>query len=215
MQWLKKVWLKTKYYLLFLYLSPKIYGKSQNSLKVGSLSLLRWSYIKFENNASNNKVIIGKNVIGRNLSIVFRGNNNTLVIEDNVKWSGHILFHCTNRTVHIGKNSTAKNVYILARENDVFIGENCMFSRGIEVRATDVHKIYDINTNEQLNKPSDVVIGNHVWVAAKVTISKGALIANGSVIGANSFVNKKFTQSNCVIAGSPAKIVRKNIRWKR
>lgn len=204
-----------RYYLLLLYLTPKIYGKNKNSLQVGQLLLKGRSYIKFEKKSSHNKVIIGDNVTFKSLRVIFRGNYNTLVIEDNVNWGGDILIHDNNRTVRIGKNSTSKNVYLLSRDNDVSIGENCMFSRGIEIRATDVHKIYDLQSNKQLNKPSDVVIGNYVWVAAKVTISKGALIADGSVVGANSFVNKKFTQSNCVIAGSPAKIVKESIRWKR
>lgn len=44
--------------------------------------------------------------------------------------------------------------------------------------------------------------------------TRGGVIPDGCVIGANSFVTKKFYESNCMIAGTPARIIKKNIRWE-
>ena len=103
----------------------------------------------------------------------------------------------------------------MARDANVHIGSDCMLSRKIEIRSSDVHKIYDRDNGKRLNPAGDIIISNHVWIAAKAILSKGVRISSGSIIGAASFVNKTFTEDNVIIAGSPAKIVKRNIRWKR
>lgn len=164
----------------------------------------------------DNQVKIGKNFQAKKLTVVFEGRNNQLVIGDNVKWSGLILIVGQNRKVVIGDNSTAMGVRLLSRDCDVLIGSNCMFSREIEIRSTDVHKIYDLESGERLNLANKVLeISDHVWIGARALISKNVTIPKGSVIGAGSFVNKRFDQENTVIAGVPAKVVRENIRWER
>lgn len=120
-----------------------------------------------------------------------------------------------NREVIIGDNSTSGSTYILSRHANVYIGQDCMLSREIEIRSSDVHKIYDKDTNKRINHASDVIIADNVWIAARFIISKGSTIPKGSVIGAASFVNKMFNEEHCVIAGSPAKVVKRNIRWER
>ena len=61
--------------------------------------------------------------------------------------------------------------------------------------------------------PQDVILEDDVWIMSRVTILKGSYIAKGSAVAANSLVNKKFTQNNILIAGSPAKILKENIKW--
>ena len=91
-----------------------------------------------------------------------------------------------------------------------------MISRGIEIRATDVSKGYDIDTNARVNNArSNVILGDPIWVAANVTISKNISIANGCIIAAGAFVNKPVETPNYMIAGTPAKIIRQNVRWER
>lgn len=171
--------------------------------------------INFWRNSADNVVKLGNGIYCSSLKIVFKGNNNTLIIGDNVRFTGRILIVGKNRTVTIGDNTTAQGVYILSRDEDVTIGSDCMFSREIEIRATDVHKIYDLDTGERVNYAEPVLIGDKVWIAARAIVSKGATVPDGCVVGAASFVNKKFEQQNAIIAGIPAKLVRENIRWER
>lgn len=171
--------------------------------------------INFWRRSGRNTIEIGDNFTCNNVKITFKGNGSKLIIGNNVRITADILIVGDNRTVIIGDNTTMQGVYILSRQTDVRIGANCMFSREIEVRSTDVHKIYDLESGEQINLPGDVAIGDSVWVAARAFISKGASIPNGCVVGGGSFVNKAFDVENAIIAGSPAKIVKRNIRWER
>lgn len=54
----------------------------------------------------------------------------------------------------------------------------------------------------------DVVIGNDVWIGYKATILSGVTIGDGSVVGAHSLVTKDVPPYT-IVAGNPAKIVRK------
>jgi serine O-acetyltransferase len=49
------------------------------------------------------------------------------------------------------------------------------------------------------------VIGDNVVVEPGAVISGGISLADGIVVGANSFVNKSFSEKNITIAGAPAR----------
>ncbi|MDG9730413.1 acyltransferase [Ignatzschineria sp. RMDPL8A] len=194
----------------------KIKGNiSDNHFSVSTIETKGLNEIHFWRKSENNTLIIEEGCSFNKLKIVFKGNNNKLIIGANVRWTGHILVVGNNRLVTIGEGTTAQGVYILSRDEDVIIGKNCMFSREIEIRSTDVHKIYDLDTGERINPAKKVIIGDNVWIGARVIVSKGANIPNGCVIGASSFVNKKFETCNVIIAGTPAKVVKNNIIWER
>jgi acetyltransferase-like isoleucine patch superfamily enzyme len=48
-----------------------------------------------------------------------------------------------------------------------------------------------------------------VWIAANTTILKGTKICDNTVVASNSLLNKEFQEGNCIIAGSPAKVVKR------
>ena len=164
----------------------------------------------------DNQITIGKQGKFNKLKIDINGNHNKVIIEEHVKFSGHLIIVGEHLHIHIGAQTTAIDCYILARDKSVTIGKSCMISRGIEIRATDVHKVYDIASDMRLNPAhSDVVLGDHIWIAANVTVSKNVSIASGCIIAAGAFVNKPVITPNCMVAGSPAKIIRQNVRWER
>ena len=164
----------------------------------------------------DNQINIGEHGKFNKLKIDINGSHNRITIGEKVKFSGQLLIVGNHLHIHIGNHTTAIDCYILARDKSVTIGESCMISRGIEIRATDVHKVYDIDTNARVNNAhSDVILGDHIWVAANVTISKNVSIASGCIIAAGAFVNKPVETPNCMVAGTPAKIIRQNVRWER
>ncbi len=66
----------------------------------------------------------------------------------------------------------------------------------------------------RLNKSMDVKIGEHVWIGQRVYIGKGVQIGNNNIIGYGAIVTKSFNNSNNVIAGVPAKIVKGGVDWR-
>ena len=44
---------------------------------------------------------------------------------------------------------------------------------------------------------------------------KGVTVKDNCVIGSSSLVNNSFEESNVIIAGVPAKIIKRNIEWSR
>ena len=107
------------------------------------------------------------------------------------------------------------NISLYGKHRKIKIGDDCMFSWKTYVWTADGHFIYDKKSGNRLNLEKDVVIGDHVWVGRHASVHKGAKVPNGCIVGANSFVTKTFREKNVILAGAPAKIVRRNIRWER
>ena len=54
-----------------------------------------------------------------------------------------------------------------------------------------------------------IIIGRNCWIGAGSVILSGVVLGDKTIVGANSVVNKSFDEGNVVIAGVPAKIIRK------
>ncbi|WP_428044833.1 acyltransferase [Candidatus Avelusimicrobium fimicolum] len=174
-------------------------------------------------------LILGKgNIIPfvpKGVQIEIYGDNNKVEIDPSVKtWNGHIVIGNpgTNTPTHnclvrIGKNSDSNGVWIdLLEDNSaVIIGNNCMLSWNIHIFASDFHTIYDAKTKKLLNWGKEIIIGDNVWVAMDCTVLKNSFIAKNCVVGASAVVAGKFTEENCVIAGNPAKVVKRGVAWDR
>lgn len=85
---------------------------------------------------------------------------------------------------------------------------------GWESRFRDSNGHQTFCEGRALDITSPVYIGNHVWVGAYADILKGARIQDGSIVGYRSLVIHAFEEKNALIAGSPAKLIRKNADWK-
>lgn len=119
-----------------------------------------------------------------------------------------------NIVIGRGMTSTGKiNIDLCNSSGDVIIGENCLFSWGIAIRTGDYHAVMERGTHNVINLNRSVHIGNHVWVGSDVTILKGTTIPDNCVVGANATVAKQFTETNCAIAGNPARVIKTNIDW--
>ena len=106
------------------------------------------------------------------------------------------------------------NVSLVAGECDskILVGSDCLFS-DVVANTTDSHCLYDLESGERINKPKNILIGNHCWLGKDVTLSKGANIADNTIVAQKSLVTHSFTESNIVIGGVPADVIRTQVGW--
>ncbi len=168
---------------------------------------------------NNNEILIELPSKFINTAIVMNGDENYCAIKaTRHRYVRHTTFGMENggKITFGGGISVYRNLNVVAKAGKrVDIGDECMFARDIIVRNDDGHTIIDATTKDIINAPENIKIADKVWVGTRAMILKGSEIPEGSVVGAMSLVNKKFTEKNIIIAGVPAKKVRENIIWDR
>lgn len=102
---------------------------------------------------------------------------------------------------------------------DVFINSCCNFQDQGGIIIGDGSQIGHKVTLATLNHgiapkdrgalyPAPIIIGKNVWIGAAVTVVPGVTIGDNSIIGAGSVVTKDVS-ANTIVAGVPAKVIRK------
>lgn len=116
----------------------------------------------------------------------------------------------------IGKNFSCNRNCFISSDHLIEIGEDAMFGWNVHIRTSDGHPIYNLqDMSHRINNNKTVKIGSHVWIASNVDILKGAGVPDNCIVGFRSCVTHSFTETNCVIVGCPAKVVKRNITWSR
>lgn len=160
---------------------------------------------------NNNEILIELPSKFINTAIVMNGDENYCAIKaTRHRYVRHTTFGMENggKITFGGGISVYRNLNVVAKAGKrVDIGDECMFARDIIVRNDDGHTIIDATTKDIINAPENIKIADKVWVGTRAMILKGSEIPEGSVVGAMSLVNKKFTEKNIIIAGVPAKKV--------
>jgi acetyltransferase-like isoleucine patch superfamily enzyme len=86
----------------------------------------------------------------------------------------------------------------------VRIGARCAIGNMALVMDTDFHSIHDHTVAPE---PKPVIIGDDVWLAARVTVLKGVTIGQGAVVAAGAVVTKD-VPAYTLVGGVPAKVIR-------
>ena len=148
-----------------------------------------------------------------NFCLHMYGNYNTFEFGELVGGEWNATAYGNQNLMRVGNRTTCGKFSVALHSNQFIIGNDCMISSEEEL-WTDGHSVIDVKTREVLNKPiSPIIIGNHVWLGRRVTLTKGAQIPDDCIVGIGSIVTKKFIEPHCVIAGNPAKIVRTGVSW--
>lgn len=112
----------------------------------------------------------------------------------------------------LGENSSiAQNCSISGETVGVFIGENVMIAPGVVIVAFN-HGFdrLDIPMLNQQNIEKAIYIEDDVWIGANATVTCGVTIGKGSIVGANSMVNKD-VEPYSIVGGVPAKLIKSRI----
>ena len=91
----------------------------------------------------------------------------------------------------------------------ISIGNDVMIGRNVIIYDSDFHALNDRSVSEE------VVIGDHVWIAANAVALKGVHIGNGSVIAAGTIVKENVPEYVVIGSETKQKILSENANWKR
>lgn len=197
--------------------------------------------VAYQDDAGNRVIYEGAALPKASISIEFRGKNNTLRVAPGAKIVDLAIdFSGDDGTVDVGTTSKSRagirfsarlghessfvvgenvgfenRAFVRASEGaEVIIGEDCMLAANIELRADDTHAIYDVRTGKRANPSRSIHIGEHVWLGKNAVVMGGVTIGNGAVVGFRSVVTRSIP-NNCVAAGVPARVVRRDVAWER
>ena len=110
-----------------------------------------------------------------------------------------------------GKNiKIGKNVFINAcckfqDQGGIEIGNGVLIGHNVTLATLNHDERPEFRQNIY---PKPIKIGDNVWIGSNATILQGVTIGNGAIIGANAVVTKDVPK-NTIVAGVPAKIIRK------
>jgi acetyltransferase-like isoleucine patch superfamily enzyme len=114
-------------------------------------------------------------------------------------------------TLSIGARSYFSPNTTIVAMNSISIGEDCAISWDVQLLDEDFHEV--IVDGEVRPTSGPISIGNHVWIGSRATILKGAVIPDDTAVAAGAVVSGQFTEPGTVLAGCPARMVRKNVVW--
>ncbi len=94
----------------------------------------------------------------------------------------------------------------------ISIGRDCAISWNTNILDGNGHQL----TVDGVPRPSPapVAIGDGVWVGAGAFILSGVTIGSGAVVGAGSIVTKD-VPDRAIVAGNPARVIGKNVKWEK
>lgn len=86
----------------------------------------------------------------------------------------------------------------------IYIGDYTMIAANVGIISAN-HDVYD----HRKHLAGEVRLGKYCWIGMNSMILPGSNLGDFTVVAAGSVVNKPFLDGHCVIAGSPAKVIRK------
>lgn len=176
------------------------------------------------------KVEYGKNLLLRGVPVIINKSGAKLKIGNNVTIKSNflsnlvglysrsiIITRTSGAVIEIGDNVGISGTTIYAR-NGIYIGDNTAIGGNCKILDNDFHPIdsgerlrllQDMHGGDSELIPScEIHIGKNCFVGCNSIILKGTILGDGCVVGAGAVVTGKF-EDNCVIAGNPAKMIKK------
>ena len=108
--------------------------------------------------------------------------------------------------VHFSRNCHIGAIQKVVIEDNVLLGSNVLINDHSHGETFDFSKP---RHQLPLYSKGDILIGANTWIGDNAIILSGVHIGKNCVIGANAVVTKSFDEEGLVIAGNPARIVKR------
>lgn len=115
---------------------------------------------------------------------------------------------CLSGELRIGARTIFGHHCTLAARDSLVIGADCLIAEMVSIRDHD-HRFddYEIPMREQGASSAPVRIGDNVWLAARVVVTKGVTIGDGAIVGAGAVVTRDIPPG-AIAVGVPARVVK-------
>lgn len=148
-----------------------------------------------------------------------------LDVRGNLSFNGSFYIGCgstirveENACLRIGKQSRFGAQSLIFCEKTITVGNQVEGSWRCQIMDTDRHKIEDMNSGVILEESKPVTIGDNVWIGNSVTINKGTVIPNNTIVASVSLCNKDYSSEGeyNVLGGVPVHVLSRNKKriWK-
>ena len=93
--------------------------------------------------------------------------------------------------------------------NGIIFGKNVWIGPHVCI----ISQNHDTADYRRFIKQPGIVISDDCWIGAGAIILPGVHLAKHTIVGAGAVVTKSFSDENCVVAGNPAKVIKKIGRY--
>lgn len=117
--------------------------------------------------------------------------------------------------ITIGPRSLINTSVFIGASFGISIGADALIAEHVTIRDADhVTNDHRVAFNRQGMDGGKIVIGDSVWLGAKVTVAKCVTIGSLSVVGANSVVTRSLDAGGRYV-GAPARLIDANNKFMR
>lgn len=196
--------------LLYFYYYNVFSSKVKTNLMAGDIFVPRNTKVRLGENASIE--VHGFCIIDgyRQKSFVHVGNGGRLILDHNSIGRGSTISVEDGASVSVGYMTFMESGIIIHARTGVCIGEFSMIDDDVRIDDTNKEILYFDEAN---STDSQIRIGTHVLLN-KGCIVKGSSILNDETIVSEYSVVKDVFPPRTLLAGNPAKEIKKNINWK-
>lgn len=138
---------------------------------------------------------LGRFFLGRNRGIPFLVSPNiTIANYKNIEFDIDDIY-----------NFMGSGSYFQAWDAKIVIGKGTWIAQNVGL-ITSNHDLEDLSKR---GKSGDIVLGKNCWIGMNAVILPGVHLGEHTIVGAGAVVTRSFEEGHCVIAGNPAKLIKK------
>ncbi len=157
---------------------------------------------------TNTNIVIGKSTYVSPTTLIEDRNGGTIRIGEKCEILDGVLILSYGGAIEIGDNCSINPYTIIYGHGGVKIGNNVLIAAATMIVPNNHNfQLKDKTIIEQGCTAKGIIIEEDVWIGHGCSLLDGITVSKGTVVAAGSVVNKS-TEPYSVIAGIPAKIIK-------
>ena len=111
--------------------------------------------------------------------------------------------------ISIGEGVVLNDSCVLnATGSKIVLGDHVVVSTGAKIMAATLDPVGFVYDNRRDHISKEIFIGDRTWICTDAIICPGVHIAGRCVVGAGAVVTKDIAETDVVVAGNPAHVVK-------